>query len=96
LAQHFRYILKQKDMDNNSPDRNQPADEGRNNDPHTRDRSGIQPGVQTISGGENDESNQQLTKTAADDFDTTDQNYGKDADLTYDDVGDEISDGEAG
>jgi hypothetical protein len=56
----------------------------------------MQPGVQTISEGANDESNQRLTETAADDFDTTDPNYGKDADLTYDEVGDEITDGEAG
>lgn len=83
-------------MENNvNPDRNQPSEEGRNNDPHTRDRSGTQPGVQTISKGANDESNQRLTETAADDFDTTDPNYGKDADLTYDDVGGEITDGEA-
>lgn len=83
-------------MDKDNLNRNQPAEEGRNNDPVVRDDSAIQPGVQTVSKGSNDQENEQLTKTAAEDFDTTDPDYGKDADLTYDDVGDEITDGEAG
>jgi hypothetical protein len=44
--------------------RNRPTEEGRNNDPMTRDDSAIQPGVQTISSSEYDEENQELTDTA--------------------------------
>ena len=48
--------------------RNQPAEEGRKNDPDVRDETAIQPGVSTISSSESDPANQQLTRTAADDF----------------------------
>ncbi|MFL5809169.1 MAG: hypothetical protein ACJ749_06575 [Flavisolibacter sp.] len=45
------------------PKRNKPADEGKDNDPDLRDRSGIQPGVSTISKSDNDADNENLTET---------------------------------
>lgn len=42
-------------------ERNEAADKGKNNDPALRDDSAIQPGVQTISGGERGDA--QLTRT---------------------------------
>ncbi|HVF97461.1 MAG TPA: hypothetical protein VM871_09080 [Flavisolibacter sp.] len=53
---------------NTDPKRNRPADEGRQNDPHIRDESAVQPGVSTLSTSKNDEENQHLTRTASDDF----------------------------
>ena len=57
-------------MKETEPTRNRPAEEGRKNDPDVRDRSGIQPGADTISKSETDPSNQQPTQTARDDFRT--------------------------
>lgn len=51
-----------------NPQRNAPAEKGRNNDPFVRDEDAQQPGVQTMSPGKNDEANQHLTRTAADNF----------------------------
>ena len=67
------------------PRRNEPAEEGRKNDPDLRDRDGIQPGTSTISKSKTDEDNQKLTRTGADDFreeDTKDPN----ADPAFDEV----------
>jgi len=56
-------------MENNTnPKRNIPADEGRRNDPNLRDKDAQQAGVNTMSSTENDDANQHLTRTAADDF----------------------------
>ena len=70
------------------PKRNQPADEGRDNDPNIRDESAFQPGMNTVSSSDYDDENEKLTRTAADDFrkDTAgDQN----ADRSFDDPSDE-------
>lgn len=49
--------------------RNRPAEEGRSNDPHIRDEDARRPGVSTMSSTPNDEANEDLTETAADNFD---------------------------
>lgn len=48
--------------------RNLPSDEGKQNDPHKRDEDARQPGVSTISTSENDQDNQNITRTASDTF----------------------------
>jgi hypothetical protein len=72
-------------MSNTDPQRNKPADEGKRNDPAVRDESAIQPGVNTISSSSTDAENKELTKTAADDFRTNDDED-KNADATFDDI----------
>ena len=74
-------------MDANFPGRNQPAEEGKKNDPNLRDESAIQPGVSTISKSSTDEDNESLTKTGADDFRET--NDDPDADKSFDEIGGE-------
>jgi hypothetical protein len=49
--------------------RNVPSDEGRRNDPHIREESAQQPGVETYSSSPNDDDNQRLTRTGAVNFD---------------------------
>lgn len=61
--------------------RNRPAEKGRKNDPDLRDRSGEQPGVQTMSGSKTDKTNEEVTETAADDFRENKPDKGADADL---------------
>ena len=70
--------------DKDQIERNQPAEDGRKNDPDLRDRSDMQPGVSTMSSSPTDAANQQLTKTAADNFRTTD--FGTGADKKFDEV----------
>ena len=53
---------------NPDPKRNRPSEEGRNNDPFTRDDDARQPGVNTMSSSENDNANEDLTETGARDF----------------------------
>lgn len=65
--------------------RNRPADEGQRNDPHIRDESAPQPGVNTLSSSPYDHENQKLTRTGADNFDESIGNDG--ADKTFDEVG---------
>ncbi len=65
--------------------RNQPADEGRRNDPNIREESAQQPGVNTYSSSNTDDDNEHLTKTASDNFDT-DSDFGKNADPKFDEV----------
>jgi len=72
-------------MDEKDLERNRPAEDGLKNDPDIRDRSGIQPGTDTISKSKSDPSNQQLTETARDDFRTKDQKDEK-ADPRYDEI----------
>ena len=48
---------------NNDPKRNKPAEEGRNDDPDLRDRSAVQPGVSTVSSGDNDADDENITET---------------------------------
>lgn len=64
--------------------RNLPSDEGRRGDPHRREESGQQPGVSTYSTSENDQDNQELTKTASDQF--REEPFGENADAGFDEV----------
>jgi hypothetical protein len=73
-------------MSKTDPIRNRPADEGDHNDPAVRDESAIQPGVNTISSSSTDAENKELTKTAADDFRSNDEDD-KNADPSFDEVG---------
>ena len=50
------------------PKRNTPTEKGRDNDPNLRDETAIQPGVSTVSNSDYDNDNDELTRTAADDF----------------------------
>ena len=67
------------------PKRNKSADEGNNEDPQLRDDSVIRPGTSTVSTGKNDEDNEHLTETAANDF-RTDEETGAKPDRTFDQV----------
>ena len=67
------------------PKRNKTADEGNNDDPQLRDDSVIRPGVNTISTGANDEDDEHITETAADDF-KADNESGAKPDRTFDQV----------
>lgn len=51
-----------------------------------RDETAIQPGVSTISSSDTDEANQELTRTAADDFRQGDDSD-RHADPAFDEVG---------
>lgn len=64
--------------------RNLPSDEGRKNDPHRREESGQQSGVETYSSSETDGANQNLTRTAGDQF--REEAFGQNADPTFEDV----------
>ena len=66
------------------PRRNQPSEEGQNNDPEVRDYQAIQPGTQTISTSDTDDANQQLTETAKDNFRETGKD--PDADKRFDEI----------
>ena len=68
-------------MDKSKTDRNEAADKGQNHDPALRDDSAIQPGVQTISNGNKDEANEQLTRTNSEIKDSD-----KNADPRFDEV----------
>ena len=68
------------------PKRNLPSDAGRSNDPHRREESAQQPGVSTYSSSDTDNTNQDLTETASDNFRT--EPVGEDADTSFDEIGD--------
>jgi hypothetical protein len=72
-------------MNTNDPRRNVPTEEGGNNDPNLRDRTAIQPGVNTVSSSDYDDDNEELTKTAADDFREEDNTDSK-PDPSFDEV----------
>lgn len=72
--------MKPKDLS-----RNQPTEEGRNNDPNLRDESATQPGISTVSNSNYDDDNEELTETAADDFREED-NSDAHADPSFDEV----------
>ncbi|HEX2536336.1 MAG TPA: hypothetical protein VHK69_21490 [Chitinophagaceae bacterium] len=76
---------------NPDPIRNRPSDEGRRNDPHIRDESAQQPGVNTMSSSDTDDLNNQVTKTSGPDGDLG-GNFGNDADPAYDDITPEVKD----
>lgn len=67
------------------PRRNQPTEEGKNNDPDLRDESAAQPGISTVSNSKYDDDNEELTKTAADDFRDKDDEDAH-ADPSFDEV----------
>ena len=66
------------------PKRNLPSDEGKSNDPHRREESAQQPGVNTYSSSDTDDQNQDLTETASDNFRT--EPFGEDADPSFDEI----------
>jgi len=72
----------------NNPERNRPAEEGKDNDNNLRDDSGLQPGASTISSSATDEENNHLTRTAGDDF-TEDMEGEEDADPAFDNIDDD-------
>jgi hypothetical protein len=74
-------------MNPDFPVRNEPAQEGKKNDPNVRDESAIQPGVSTVSKSSTDEENESLTKTGADDF--RENNDDDRADKSFDETGGE-------
>jgi hypothetical protein len=67
------------------PKRNLPSDEGRSNDPHRREESAQQPGVNTYSSSDTDDLNQDLTETASENF--REEPFGEDADTNFDEIG---------
>jgi hypothetical protein len=75
-------------MNMKDPRRNQPTEEGRNNDPNLRNESAIQPGITTVSNSDYDNVNEELTKTAADDFREED-NFDRKADRSFDEMDEE-------
>lgn len=70
-------------MNTKDPRRNQPTEKGSNNDPDLRDESAAQPGTSTVSNSDYDEDNEELTRTAADDFRKEDDTDPK-ADRSFD------------
>jgi hypothetical protein len=71
--------------DTNNPKRNEPADIEKNSDPNLRDDSGLQPGIQTVSDSDNDDANENVTKTSSGNFsETTRTEYN--ADPAFDDM----------
>jgi hypothetical protein len=71
--------------DPKEPVRNRPVEEGRNNDPDLRDESALQPGISTVSSSDTDDANDELTKTASDDFRTA-EDSGENADPGFDEI----------
>jgi hypothetical protein len=72
-------------MNTIDPRRNVPTEKGNDNDPNLRDESAAQPGINTVSSSEYDDDNEELTKTAADDFREDDNDSGK-PDPSFDEV----------
>lgn len=68
--------------------RNEPAEKGQNKDSNLRDESALQPGISTVSNSNYDEHNEELTKTAADNF-RGENNLDENADPTFDEVDNE-------
>jgi hypothetical protein len=77
----------------NNPERNRPADVGTRNDPDLKDQSAAQPGVNTMSSSEYDDDNQNLTKTAAENF-TPNSDIDEKADPDLDDINGDDDDDE--
>ena len=68
--------------------RNEPAEKGENNDSNLRDESALQPGISTVSNSNNDDDNEELTRTATDDF-REEKNVDRNSDPTFDEVDNE-------
>ena len=75
-------------MNTTDPRRNRQTEKGRNNDPNLRDESAIQPGISTVSNSNYDDQNEELTKTAADDF-REDDDFDPRADRSFDEMDEE-------
>lgn len=86
LAQSFSHYLKQiiMNQDKDLFNRNRPSDKGESNDPNTREESAQQPGASTYSSNDKENVNQELTRTAENDFSGDD--FGADADAKFDEV----------
>jgi hypothetical protein len=72
-------------MNTIDPRRNEPTEQGRDNDPSRRDDSAFQPGISTVSNSDYDEANEELTKTASEDF-REDESSGPSPDRSFDEV----------
>jgi pyocin large subunit-like protein len=91
LFRHWHNIFaffRNSCMNTKDPNRNTPTEKGRNNDPNLRDESAAQPGISTVSNSDYDEANEDLTKTAADDF-REKNDFDPNADRSFDETGKE-------
>lgn len=70
----------------NDPGRNRPTDTGKDQDPHVRDDSAFQPGIQTNSPSGYDDDNQRVTRSAMDDNEQQDFDVDDKADAAFDDM----------
>jgi hypothetical protein len=78
-------FFKNAYMNRKDPVRNKPKREGEENDPNLRDESAFQPGLNTARSSEYDDDNEELTRTAADDFREEDD-FDPNADRTFDET----------
>ena len=86
MAQDFTFYRKDLTMENNTnPKRNVPTEEGRRNDPNLRDEDARVGNVNTMSSGENDEANENLTRTTSDNF-REDEPGDEKADKRFDEI----------
>jgi hypothetical protein len=83
LRHGFFYPFKKIMKDALDPKRNEPAQQGRDNDPDLRDNSAIQPGAGTISSSETDQANESPSRTGGQDPRSSDDAK---EDRTFDDV----------
>ena len=72
-------------MERDDTKRNQPADEGRRNDPNVRDETAIQPGTNTISSSKTDDANQHVTRSGMENQQASAEQ--DNADPTFDEIG---------
>ena len=71
--------------DKHDPARNRPSEKRTNNDPNVRDEDGTQPDVNTYSSNKKSAaSNENLTKTASDNF--REEDWANNADTRFDEV----------
>jgi len=83
----FLSVVKKKIMsDKKEFERNQPSEEGRDNDPQVRDESAPQPGVNTMSKSGTDRANEQLTKTTIE-GDRPEDSSDQKRDARFDEIG---------
>ena len=81
--QFYKKIFMKKDLQ-----RNEPAEKGENNDSNLRDESASQPGISTVSMSTYDKDNEELSKTAVDDF-REETNLDQNSDPSFDEVDEE-------
>jgi len=83
----FLSVVKTKIMsDKKEFERNQPSEEGRDNDPQVRDESAAQPGVNTMSRSSTDRANEGLTKTTVE-GDSVEDHGDQKRDARFDEIG---------